>query len=65
MVTYQSWTATVFEVAKDEGAQFENISDGANVVSLAADIWRERGEELKTATAVEARNIARQEIEVR
>jgi len=64
MVTYQTWTSILFEVAKSEGAQFENISDGASVVNVAAEVWQERKEELATATAAEARDIARQEIEV-
>jgi len=64
MVTYQAWTSTVFEVAKQDGAQFENISDGSSVVSIAAEVWQERKGELKTATAAEARDIARQEIQV-
>lgn len=64
MVSYQTWTSIVFDVAKSEGARFENINDGAAVVSVAADVWNERGNQLKTATAAQARDVARQEIEV-
>lgn len=54
----------MFEVAKNEGAQFENIDDGAEVIGVAADIWGERKQELRTATMAEARDIARQEVDV-
>lgn len=65
MVSYQTWTSLVFEVAKAEGAQFESIADGAVVIGdVASPVWSERKEELKTATRSEARNIARQEVEV-
>lgn len=64
MVSYQAWTSTVFEVAKADGARIEDISDGSNVVSVAAEVWQDRKEELRTATAAEARDIAQQEIRV-
>lgn len=62
MVSYQKWTSIAFEVSKEKGAQIEDISDGSNVVSVAADIWRDRREELSTSTVSEAKDVARQEI---
>jgi hypothetical protein len=64
MVSYQAWTSILFEVVKEEGAEFENISDGGEVVSVGADVWQERKTELRTATRAEARDIARQEVSV-
>lgn len=65
MVSYQTWTSVVFDVVKSHGGEFDSIDDGAEVVEIVADIWRDRADELKTATKAEARNIALQEIEVR
>jgi len=64
MVSYQTWTSLLFEEAKKAGAQYSDISDGAETVEVAAAIWNERKNELKRATTAEARNIARQEITV-
>lgn len=64
MVSYQAWVSTVFETAKDGGAQFESIDDGGKVIDVAATVWNDRKAELKTATRSEARDIARQEISV-
>lgn len=65
MVSYQRWTSIVFDVAQSEGAQIDNIADGSSVISVAAEIWRDRRGELSTATIAEARDVARQEIDVR
>lgn len=64
MVSYQAWTSVFFEVAEADGAQIETIEDGAEVVSVAADVWNDRKSELSTATMAEARDVAQQEVVV-
>lgn len=64
MVSYPQFTSIVFDVATAEGAQFAGISDGQEVIGVAAEIWDERKDELSTATRSEARDVARQEVEV-
>lgn len=62
MVSYQTWTSIAFEVADEKGAEYENIAEGGQAISIFAEIWRERQVELESATRTEARDIARQEI---
>lgn len=64
MVTYPQFTSVVFDVATAEGAQFDSINDGQAVIKVAADVWQDRKEELQTATLAEARDVARQEVQV-
>jgi len=65
MVSYQTWTSVAFEVAEEKGAQIKGSGSVAtDLISVAADIWNERKDELSTATRSEARQIALQEISV-
>lgn len=63
MVSYQRWTAVAFEVARSKGmaSSQENSQD---LVSVLAAVWRDRKEELSSATVAEARQVARDEIHV-
>jgi len=63
MVSYQKWTAVAFEAARSKGmhSSQENSQD---LVSVLAEVWRERKQELSTATVAEARAIADEEIHV-
>lgn len=67
MVSYQRWTSVCYEVARQKGATLEGPGtqdENRALVSVIAEIWNERKDELSTATVSEARNIARQEVEV-
>lgn len=64
MVSYQKWTSIVFEVAKEKGEVIDSQKASAQTVSVGADIWRDRKDELTAATIAEAKNVARQEITV-
>lgn len=62
MVSYQRWTSICFEVARSKGAEFENIRESGEAVTIFAEIWNERKDELSRATMPEARAVAEQEI---
>lgn len=56
----------VFDVAKEEGAQFDGITEGATVIQdVAAPLWSENKQRIKSMTEAQARSFARDEIEVR
>lgn len=63
MVSYQKWTQIAFEVARSKGmvSSQENSQD---LISVAADIWQERKDELSACTVANARQIAESEIAV-
>lgn len=63
MVSYQKWTAVAFEVARSKGMR-SSQQNSQDLVSVLAAVWRERKDELSTATVAEAREIARSEIHV-
>lgn len=60
MVSYQKWTSIVFEQVP-ETVRKDSATD---IVSVGAEVWRDRKSELNTATVSEAKKIAQQEIEV-
>lgn len=67
MVTYQKWTSICYEVARQKGASLEGPgtqSENQSLVSVIAEIWNDRKDDLDTATVSEARTIARQEVHV-
>lgn len=67
MVTYQKWTSIAYDVAKAKGANLEGTgtqSTNQSLVSLIAEVWNDRKDELSTATVSEAQAIAQQEISV-
>lgn len=63
MVSYQRWTAIAFEEARSQGMESSQENSQA-LVSVVADIWNDRKDDLQTATVSEARSIASTEIEV-
>lgn len=63
MVTYQRWTSIAFEVARQQGMETTR-SNSQDLVSILADVWNDRKEELSAATVQEARSIAQSEISV-
>lgn len=63
MVSYQKWTSVAFEVAKSKGME-SSRENSQQLISIVAEIWREQGEELKTATVAEARTVASRELQV-
>lgn len=63
MVSYQKWTSVAFEVARSKGMQ-SSQENSQDLVSVLAAVWRDRKDELSTATVAEARNIAESEIHV-
>lgn len=64
MVTYQKWTSIAFDVAKARGMDTSSQEANADAVSTFAEIWRDRKDELATATVAEARAVAQEEINV-
>lgn len=63
MVTYQKFTSIAFDVAESKGMT-SSQENSAELVSVVADIWQDRKDELQTATEGEAKRIAREEIQV-
>jgi len=63
MVSYQRWTAIAFDVARSKGMQ-SSQENSRDLVSVLAAVWRDRKDELSTATLAEAERIAKEEIHV-
>lgn len=67
MVSYQRWTSVCYEVARSKGARLEGQGtqqENQALISLIAEVWNERKDELSTATVSEARSVAQTEIQV-
>jgi len=64
MVQYHVWIGAVRAAAKAQGADLRDFEANSNVVSVGADIWNDRKEEIRKANAQEARAIADEEISV-
>lgn len=64
MVTYQRWTAIAFSEARSQGME-SSQENSQELISVVADVWNDRKDELKTATIAEAEKIAAEEISVR
>lgn len=63
MVTYQTWTSIAFDVASSKGMN-SSQENSADLVSVVADVWNDRKDELDTATKAQARQIAQEEITI-
>jgi hypothetical protein len=63
MVKYETWVSLVHEEARKQGAQ-SGFHESQSMVSVAADIWNDRKDEIRSASRHEAENIAAAEIDV-
>jgi len=57
MVSYQTMIAIAFDVAKQQGATFDGIDDGAEFISALSPVWQQNKQQLKQATEQQTRNI--------
>lgn len=64
MVSYETWVGIVRRVASRKGANLSDFETNSAVVSVAADIWNARKEELKGASTSAAEQIANEEVSV-
>lgn len=64
MVNYETWVSVVRTEANRQGADLRQFDENSNVVSVAADIWNDRKQELQNATEREARRVAEGEVNV-
>jgi hypothetical protein len=64
MVDYSKWISIVRTEAASQGAELSDFEENSNIVSVGAEIWNDRKQELKNATGREAENIAQEEISV-
>lgn len=64
MVEYSTWVSIVRRTARQKGADLSDFQENSNVVSVAADIWNERKNELKQASEGTAEEIATDEVSV-
>lgn len=65
MVEYSTWVSIVRDEASRKGADLRQFEENSALVSVAADIWNDRKEELKAASRSEARTVAEGEVTVR
>lgn len=63
MVSYQRWTQIAFAEADRQGMR-SSQENSQSLISVAAEVWRDRKQELQAATIAEAESIARNEINV-
>lgn len=63
MVKYTKWVSIVFDVAESQGFD-SSFADNSTAVSLAAEIWNDRKQELRSASVSTAREIAGEEVSV-
>lgn len=64
MVSYQKWTQIAFQTARKKGMRTSQ-EQSQSLISVAAEVWRDRKSELSAATQAEAQRIANEEITVR
>lgn len=62
MVSYQTFTRLGYEVARQKGAQFDGIQDGARFTSQLAELWNEDKEALKQFTEQQTREYLSQRV---
>jgi hypothetical protein len=55
MVSYQTYTAIAFDIAKDKGAQFDGIEDGGDFISDIAEYWSAETQALTQMTEAQVR----------
>lgn len=67
MVSYQRWTSICYEVARQKGASLEGSGtqdENQALISLIAEVWNDRKDEISSSTVAESRRIAQAEITV-
>jgi len=67
MVSYQTWTAIAYQEAVRKGAELEGegtARSNRELLSIIAEVWQDRKDELSTMTRTEAREVADNEISV-
>lgn len=65
MVSYEQWVSIARSVADRKGARLDEFEKNSELISLAADIWNDRKQELQNASKSQAKNVADEEISVR
>lgn len=63
MVTYSNWVSICFETARRKGFE-ASFEDNASVISVAAEVWNDRKQQLASASKSTAKSIADDEIHV-
>lgn len=64
MVEYRQWVSVVFEVSKAKGLNTSKTENNAQVLSVAAEIWQERKNELRNASKSTAKAVADEEVSI-
>jgi len=64
MVEYNQWVSIVRTEAVSQGAELNDFEENSNVVSVSADIWNARKNEIQKASGREAEGIAAEEVSV-
>lgn len=63
MVSYNEWVGIVFDVADSKGAE-NSFEKNASTLSVAAEIWNDRRNEIRPSSESTAIAIAEDEISV-
>jgi len=64
MVQYSTWVGIVRTEAASQGLDLSDFESNSELVSVAADIWNDRKQELQEAGGREAERIAAAEVSV-
>lgn len=64
MVKYATWVSVVWDSAKAKGIGTPSFEESQDVTGLAAEVWNDRKDEIKTASEAEAKEIADDEVVV-
>lgn len=64
MVQYHEFVRLVRREASRQGADLSDFEENSDVISVAADIWNDRKEELQNASEREAAAVAEEEVTV-
>lgn len=64
MVEYATWVSVVRSTAGAKGANLNDFETNSTVIQVAAEIWRDRKQEIQAASRSKAEEIAGSEVNV-
>lgn len=59
MVSYQTFTALCYEVSEERNNKPKSLEGGQSVVQIAATLWQQDKDDLRTASRAEAKDYIR------
>lgn len=64
MVDYETWVGVTRSVAAEKGADLRDFETNSQLVSVAAEVWNDRKQDIEAMSEGQARRLARQEVSV-